>query len=353
MRHYFPVFIYIPLCLIFGCLGPRSAPIVPPQIITSTTSDIPKPRLLGVNYLYCIGDADTGAPRYNRDKLRHLENRGDKFFNQPLGIASDISGNIYVADVGHHCIYLLDAEGNIVTIFGKFGWRTGEFDSPTDVAVSFVGDEFLYVVDTGNDRIQACSLTNRIFAVVAGEKSGDATGFSRQTAIQLDAPGGIATDRNGNIYIADTGNHRMLKLNPQGRLLTAKGTYGRTQERFREPSDVAVDSRGNIYVVDAGNHRIQKFDFSGNFIEIWGEHGDQPGQFSEPRYIAIDRWDNICVVDQGNRRIQMFDTHGEFLTQFTHPGFIAPTGIAIDANDKIYVTDISAGDIKVFHSVYR
>jgi DNA-binding beta-propeller fold protein YncE len=265
----------------------------------------------------------------------------------------DVSGNIYVADMGNHCIKVLSVDGDIITVLGRFGWRPGEFDNPVDVDVNFIRGEFLYVVDAGNDRIQASSLINRIFGVVAGKKSEDTNGRDIQAEIQLDAPGGIATDENSNIYIADTGNHRFLKLNPQGKLLMTKGTFGWTREQFREPTDLVVDSKGNIYVVDTGNDRIQKFDFSGNLIALWGKKGDQPGQFNEPRYITVDRWDNIYVVDHGNRRIQIFDLNGEFLTQFSAPNLNSPMGIAIGRNNEIYVTDASAGDVKVFQGVYR
>jgi DNA-binding beta-propeller fold protein YncE len=169
----------------------------------------------------------------------------------------------------------------------------------------------------------------------------------------LDSPKGIATDRKGNIYIADTGNHRFLKLSPQGRLLMEKGGFGWAQQQFREPNDLDVDSIGNIYVSDTGNNRIQKFDFSGNLITIWGEKGNQPGQLNEPHNIALDWWDNVYIVDYGNSRIQVFDLNGNFLTQLTLPNSSSPAGIAIGKDNKIYITDASAGDVKVFQSVYR
>jgi len=327
----------LPFCLLLGCVALESSSIIPPQIVTSSSQDVDKPRLLGVNYLYSIGGRE----------------RESKLISQPMGLTLDISGNIYVADVGSHCIKVLNADGETTMVLGRFGWRDGEFDTPVDVDINFIRGEFLYVADCGNDRIQVCSLINRIFGVAVGKKSGEVVGLDVQSEIQLDSPGGIATDRSGSIYIADTGNHRFLKINPQGKLLIAKGSFGWAREQFREPTDLVVDSNNNIYVVDTGNNRIQKFDFSGNLIAIWGKKGDQPGQFNEPRYIAKDRWDNIYVVDHGNRRIQVFDLNGEFLTQFSLPNLNGPMGIVIGRDNKIYVTDVFASDVKVFQSVYR
>jgi DNA-binding beta-propeller fold protein YncE len=320
-----------------GCAAFESSPIIPPQIVTSTSQDVTKPHLLGINYLYSIGG----------------QNQASKPISQPMGLTLDTSGNIYVADVGNHCIKVVNPDGETTMILGRFGWRDGQFDTPVDVDVNFIRGEFLYVSDSGNDRIQVCSLINRIFGVVVGKKSDAVVGLDVQSKIQLDAPGGIATDRSGNIYVADTGNHRFVKISPQGKLLIAKGAFGWAQEQFREPTDLVVDSNNNIYVVDTGNNRIQKFDFSGNLIAIWGKRGDQPGQFNEPRYIAKDRWDNIYVVDHGNRRIQVFDLNSEFLTQFSLPNLDSPMGIVIGRDNRIYVTDAFTSDIKVFQSVYR
>jgi len=293
--------------------------------------------LLGVNYLFCIGIRE-----------------GQKSKRPPgaMGIVIDIRGDIYVVDATNNSICVLDADGRFQQEFGSPGWRAGEFDSPADIAINFIRGEFLYVVDTGNNRVQVCNLADEIFKVIMAPPEDSSVELLGRQKISLDSPKGIAIDRNGNVYIADTGNHRFLKLNPQGRLLMSKGVFGWAKGQFQHPIDLIVDGQKNIYIVDAGNHRIQKFDFSGNFLSTWGEKGGQNGQFNEPRYIAKDKFDNIYVVDQGNRRIQVFDPDGNFLTLFETPDLITPAGIAIDKNDRVYVTDMTEGDIKVFKIVF-
>ena len=329
------------LLVFFSCVPSNPPQITPlsrqdgvsPQIIATTQ----KASLLGVNYLF---------------RIRMREEQKNRYPPSAGGIAVDVKGDIYVVDAENDAICVLAADGRFQREFGRSGWRAGEFDAPADIAINFIRDEFLYVVDAGNNRVQACNLTDELFKVVVGEKD-SAPELSGRNKISLNSPQGIAVDRNGNLYIADTGNHRFLKINPQGKLLMSKGVFGWAAGQFQHPLDLVVDERKNIYVVDAGNHRIQKFDFSGNFLATWGEKGRQRGEFNEPRYIAKDKFDNIYIIDQGNRRIQVFDTDGNFLTLFETPDLITPMGIAIDKNDRVYVTDMTEGDIKVFKIVYR
>jgi len=320
------------LLVFFSCVPKNPPQTIPSQIIATNQA---KPSLLGVNYLFCISIRAGQKSRYPPEAT---------------GIVVDIKGNIYVVDAVSDSICVLDADGKFQKEFGRSGWRAGEFDTPADVAINFIRSEFLYVVDSKNNRLQTCNLTDEIFKVLVGEKDSSVELLRRR--ISLDSPQGIAVDKNGNVYIADTKNHRFLKLNPQGKLLMSKGVFGWAEGQFQNPIDLIVDNQKNTYVVDAGNYRIQKFDFSGNFLTAWGEKGSQNGQFIEPRYIAKDRFDNIYVVDQGNRRIQVFDTHGNFLTLFETPNLVAPMGIAIDKNDRVYVTDMAQGDIKVFQIVF-
>jgi DNA-binding beta-propeller fold protein YncE len=84
------------------------------------------------------------------------------------------------------------------------------------------------------------------------------------------------------------------------------GTFGTGDEQFRFPGCAAVDSVGNVYVADTGNHRIQMFDSSGTFLTKWGSEGSEDGQFSEPTCVAVDSVGNVYVVDTENHRIQKF-----------------------------------------------
>ena len=84
------------------------------------------------------------------------------------------------------------------------------------------------------------------------------------------------------------------------------GQAGAGDGQFNEPSGIAIDSAGNVYVADTANHRIQKFDDQGNFLLKWGSSGSGAGQFDAPKGVAVDSADNVYVVDSGNHRIQKF-----------------------------------------------
>ena len=168
---------------------------------------------------------------------------------------------------------------------------------------------------------------------------------------QFSAPAGLAVDREGNLYVADSGNHRIQKFDGDGHFLGVFGTAGGNEGQFNEPWDVAVDSEGNIYVADTWNHRIQKFDSSFRFQKAWGtaflEVGKrQPGplELFGPRSIAIDADGNVWVTDTGNKRILKFDSDGNFLAEYGGPGsgpgqFEEPVGIAIAPSGEILVAD--------------
>jgi sugar lactone lactonase YvrE len=158
---------------------------------------------------------------------------------------------------------------------------------------------------------------------------------------QLTLPRGLALDAQGNVYVADSLNHRIQKLDPTGKPLAAWGTQGNGDGQFQEPNGVAVDAQGNVYVADTWNHRIQKFDPTGKFLTKWS---GQNGPFWGPRGITTDAQGNVYVTDTGNKRIQKFDPTGKFLAQFgtagSGPGQLnEPIGLAVGADGSIYVAD--------------
>ena len=129
-------------------------------------------------------------------------------------------------------------------------------------------------------------------------------------------PEDVAIDGSGNIYVADTDNHRIEIFNPNGNFLSARGSKGSDNGQFMRPSAIAINDIGNIYVADSGNHRIQKFSSEGPFLMKWGSLGSDNGQFMWLKDITVDGSGNIYVADSGNDRIQKFDPNGTFLLQY-------------------------------------
>jgi len=121
---------------------------------------------------------------------------------------------------------------------------------------------------------------------------------------QFNTPWDVAVDSNGNVYVADTYNHRIQKFTSSGGFLTKWGSYGTGDGQFNVPCGVAVDSNGNVYVADSHNHRIQTFTSTGAYITKWGSQGNGNGQFSYPSGVAVDSGGNVYVADTANNRIQ-------------------------------------------------
>src|SRR5688572_20151687 len=118
--------------------------------------------------------------------------------------------------------------------------------------------------------------------VVAGDQTGPG---------QFDSPFGVAVDAEGNVYVADTGNHRIQKLSAAGQPLAQWGGPG----HFMQPLGLALDDQGNVYVADTGNDRIQKLSSAGEPLAVWGGPGTGPGQFASPTGVAVDRQGNVYV----------------------------------------------------------
>lgn len=158
--------------------------------------------------------------------------------------------------------------------------------------------------------------------------------------------GSLAIDSKGNIYVADTYNHRVQKFDPSGKLLTKWGSEGTEDGQFRGTSGIAIDNQDNVYVTEFQGSRLQKFDSSGKFLLKFGSRGSEDGQFKYPGSIALDSKGNIYITDGLNYRIQKFDPNGKFLSKFGSSGakdgeFETPGGLVIDNQDNIYVAEES------------
>src|SRR5207247_8536861 len=121
-------------------------------------------------------------------------------------------------------------------------------------------------------------------------------------------PWDVAADASGNVYVADTGNHRIQKFDANGTFLTTWGGYGRlgTDGQFYTLVGIGTDGSGHVYVADTDNERIQKFDASGTFLTKWGSFGSGDGEFRVRTGGAADGSGNVYVADSDNDRIQKF-----------------------------------------------
>jgi DNA-binding beta-propeller fold protein YncE len=162
-------------------------------------------------------------------------------------------------------------------------------------------------------------------------------------------PHGFYVDREGNVWATDNtgGNgkgHQVIKFSPQGKVLLTlgkPGVAGEGPDMFNAPTDVAVATNGDIIVSDGHggktNARIAKFTSDGKFIMAWGKRGSGPGEFGVNHSLAIDSVGRIFVADRSNNRIEIFNPDGVFLGEWKQFG--RPSGLFIDKNDLLYVTD--------------
>ncbi len=162
-------------------------------------------------------------------------------------------------------------------------------------------------------------------------------------------PHGLTLDREGNIWVTDGRGaagkgHQVFKFSPDGKVLLTlgkAGVAGDGPDTFNQPSAVAIAPNGDIFVADghggASNARVVKFSKDGKFLKTWGKKGTAPGDFDTPHAIAFDSKGRLFVGDRANNRIQIFDQEGNFIAEWKQFG--RPSGLFIDRNDVLYVSD--------------
>ena len=167
-------------------------------------------------------------------------------------------------------------------------------------------------------------------------------------------PHGLYIDNDNNVWVTDADGkdgkgHQVFKFSAEGKLLMAlgkAGVAGNGPDTFNRPSDVVIAPNGAIFVADGhggdSNARIVKLDKSGKFIKAWGRKGSAHGEFDTPHALAVDSKGRLLVGDRGNSRVQIFDQDGRFLEELRQFG--RPSGIFVDRNDVLYVTDHQSDD---------
>ena len=185
--------------------------------------------------------------------------------------------------------------------WGSQGSGDGQLNFPDGIAVDEAGN--VYVADRDNHRVQKFGADGRFLLTWGSEGGGDGQFYNAE---------GIAVDGAGNVYVTDWGRERVQKFTSNGGFLLYLGTEGTGAGRgtgdgqFHNPKGISVDRAGNVYVAETINHRVQVFDSNGRFQRKWGSEGSGNGQFDRPRYVAVDGAWNVYVSESGNHRVQVF-----------------------------------------------
>ncbi len=180
--------------------------------------------------------------------------------------------------------------------------------------------------------------------------------FDRQLvpATPFDAPYGVDVDADGNVYVFDSGNHRVVVFDDSGNEIGGWGGQGSEPGRFDSLGfgSLAIGDDGSVFVVDNGNHRIQRFDATGTLLAEWGTEGDGDGEFRRPIGIAVVG-DEVFVTDDEIPRVQVFGPDGTFLRSIGEAGdqpggLVHATGIAVDDEGNVWVADYEAQRVQRF-----
>jgi len=250
-------------------------------------------------------------------------------------LACDAQGNIYIADSWNNRVRKVTPSGAITTIAGTGeSGSTGDggpatsarLDCPRGIAVDTQGN--IYISDSGNSRIRKIAVGGTITTIAGTDTPGFSGDGAAATGAQLSFPRGLAMDSESNLYVADSINYRIRKINPQGIISTvagmgACGPWGdggpAIEATIGLVQSLALDPNGNLYFTDACFNSVRKVSVSGTIStvasnacvgEICGNGGGIDARFLFPRGLAIDRQGTIFVADSGNHRVRMIAANG-------------------------------------------
>jgi sugar lactone lactonase YvrE len=161
----------------------------------------------------------------------------------------------------------------------------------------------------------------------------------------------VTIDAQGFLWVTDSAAHVVHKFSPDGRLVMTLGKKGvagdnAARDLFNQPNHVAIAPNGDIYVSDGYvNARIVHFSGAGQFVRIiGGVRGSQPGQLQLPHGVALDSQGRILINDSDNQRVSIFDKEGKFVETWPYP---SRGGIAVAADDTVYISDVNAGIVNI------
>jgi trimeric autotransporter adhesin len=285
----------------------------------------------------------------------------------PFGVAFDAIGNLFITEPYNNYIRKVDTNGIITTVAGngyysQEGSYSGDGGAATNasldgpIGMTFDAAGNLYIADCDNSRIRKVD-TNGIITTVAGNGSAIYAGDGgAATNASLDYPHGVAFDAFGNLFIADSINSRIRKVDTNGIITTVAGngsaTYAgdggaATNASLYYPSGVTLDASGNLFIADSFNNCIRKVDTNGNINTMVRPY------LGSPRGVAFDAFRNLFIADTWNARILKLATNGIITLvagngnetyagdggAATNASLNYPVGVACDAAGNLFIAD--------------
>jgi DNA-binding beta-propeller fold protein YncE len=252
---------------------------------------------------------------------------------RPRAVAIDGQDRLFVVDFTAR-IQVYDRDGNYL---GPT-WTTPDYRKGRPSGLSIDRDGHLIVSDSHYSCFRIYTADGKELCKFGGDV-GTAPG-------QLGYISDVVQDEDHNWYVAEFHpNHRITKLDPEGRFLRCWGGEGTEPGQFQRPRALALGPDGLLYVADACNHRIQVFTRDGELMRCWGTSGGEPGQFLYPYDLAFNKAGVLYVVEYGNNRVQKFTPAGESLGcwggpgRAPGPGLYNPWALAIDSKGRVHVLD--------------
>jgi gliding motility-associated-like protein len=302
------------------------------------------------------------------------------YFYSPNGITKDKEGNIYVIDANYSTIKKVQPDGVITQYSGSnysySGFTNGNiavatFYNPIGLAFDKAGN--MFVTDAGNNLIRKVSTTGNVTTLAGSSISGLVNGTG--ASARFNKPAGITTDASGNLFITEINNHTIRKITPAGVVTTiaGNGTAGMVNgsgaaAKFNMPAGIAVDSKGNLYVADRGNYLIRKITPTGVVSTLAGSgkpgFADGAGTaavFTDPKDLTIDSKDNLYVTD--NALVRKITSLGVVTTFVGNNNYYPtdgigqaatigrPYGILINTDGNLYIADQSYGTIRKINMI--
>ena len=301
--------------------------------------------------------------------------------NQANGVSVDSKGNVFIADIGSHCIrkitnsIITTVAGNGTNGFsGDGGFATNAYLAyPSSTVSDSAGN--LFVVDSANNRIR--KITNGIISTVVGQAVANNI---QATNAALDVPWGLAIDQQGNLFITDYYNNVVRKMDANGMLSIVAGNGipafsgdggAATNASLNRPNGVSVDLAGNLFISDYQNQRIRKIDTNGIITTVAGTGiagysadnvAATNSKLNRPYGVAVDGLGNLFVADRFNNRVRKIDTNG-IITTYAGNGHsslgspdynvaatstaVSPYSVCLDATGNLYIGDSNTSIRKV------